>query len=367
LLLQTVGGAALVVVLVFAAAMFNQGMEGVLRASGSPRNVMLLGAGSEESIERSEVAMQAETLATAGIRGIEQRAETPAVSGEVHYMGTLIFPERGKAQALLRGITPAAFEVHREARILTGHYPGPGEVLVGRLAYRNLDQPANALEIGSELEFEGQRFSVAGTFSAPGTVMEGEVWFDRNDLMTLTQRDALSVVVLRMESEEAFGAAELFANQRLDLELVALRESAYYAELARFYGPIRAMTWLTAALVGAGAAFGGMNLLYAAFAGRIRELATLQAVGFSRRAIFFSLLQESVLAALLGTLAAALATVWLLEGLTVNFSLGTFRLSLTPAIIGLGMATGLALGILGTIPPAIRCLGAPLPTALRSA
>jgi hypothetical protein len=31
-----------------------------------------------------------------------------------------------------------------------------------------------------------------------------------------------------------------------------------------------------------------------------------------------------------------------------------------------GLLTGLLLGILGSIPPAVRCLGTPLPTALRS-
>ena len=51
------------------------------------------------------------------------------------------------------------------------------------------------------------------------------------------------------------------------------------------------MTWLTAIfLIAAGAAFGGMNMLYAAFATRIREIATLQAVGYSRISIFVSLL-----------------------------------------------------------------------------
>jgi hypothetical protein len=365
-LAQKVGGAALVVLLVFAAGAFNGGMKRVLQATGSPQNVILLGAGSEESVERSEIAVQTEALATAGIGGIETRAGVPAVSGEVHYMGKLFFPDGGEAQALLRGVTPAAFEVHREARIIAGSYPGPGEVLAGRLAHRTLGVPASALEPGRKVTFEGQTLTVSGTFAAPGTVMESEVWFTRGDLMTLTQRENLSCVVVRMEGTGGFKNADLFARQRLDLELVALRESDYYGKLAGFYAPIRGMTWLTAALVGAGAAFGGLNMLYAAFASRIREIATLQAVGFSRRAVFLSLVQESLLATLLGTLLAAFLAVTLLEGVTVNFSLGTFRLILTPQVIAMGLGTGLALGSLGAIPPALRCLRAPLPTALRS-
>lgn len=365
-LMQKVCGAALVVFLVFAAGAFNHGMDRVLSASGSPQNVILLGAGSEESVERSQVSPQTETLAAAGIRGINSRLEIPAVSGEVHYMSELAFPNGQRAQALLRGVTPAAFEVYRAIRIVEGRYPKPGEVLVGKLAHHNLGIDAEALKPGAKLSFEGQDFTVAGVFTAPGTVMESEVWFNRNDLMTLTQRDMLSCVVLRLESAEDFAAADLFSKQRLDLELTALRESDYYAKLSAFYGPIRIMTWLTALLIAAGAIFGGINMLYAAFASRIREMATLQAIGFKRWAIFVSLITESLLATMLGTLIAALAVTLLLEGQTVNFSMGAFRLTLSSSVATAGLLTGLLLGIIGAIPPAIRCLASPLPSALRS-
>jgi ABC-type antimicrobial peptide transport system permease subunit len=126
------------------------------------------------------------------------------------------------------------------------------------------------------------------------------------------------------------------------------------------------MTWLTAGLIAAGAVFGGFNMLYAAFASRIRELATLQAIGFTRTAVFISLVQESLLATLTGTLCAAFAAVWILEGQTIYFSIGTFSLQMSAGVVLTGLLTGLLLGILGSIPPAIRCLGASLPSSLRS-
>ena len=64
-LLQTVGGSALVVLLVIAAAALNDGMEELLKASGSSKNVLLVGSGSEESVERSEVRLEAEAAAAA--------------------------------------------------------------------------------------------------------------------------------------------------------------------------------------------------------------------------------------------------------------------------------------------------------------
>ena len=127
-------------------------------------------------------------------------------------MGLIDVPEAGTKQALFRGVTPAALEVHREVRILEGHYPNPGEVIVGKLAHHSLEVLPNALTPGGILRFEGQEFRIAGVFEAPGTVMESEVWFDRTDLMTAIQRDSLSCVVVRLDSLDGFKDADLFCK-----------------------------------------------------------------------------------------------------------------------------------------------------------
>ncbi|MEM9282763.1 MAG: ABC transporter permease [Verrucomicrobiota bacterium] len=364
-LFQKVLGSALVVFLIFAAGTFNEGMKALLQASGNPENVILVSAGSEESVERSEVMIQSEEQIAAGVRGIATRMDQLAVSGEVHYMGNVIAGSI-LTKALLRGVAPSAFEVHREVRLLEGRYPASGEVIVGRLAWNTLGVSEDELAVGRSVVFEGQEFRIAGLFEAPGTVMESEIWLDRTDLMTLVQRDTLSCVVIRLASADDYPEVDLFSKQRLDLELVAIRESDYYGKMAEFYGPIRGMTWLTAGLVAAGAVFGGLNMLYAAFSSRIRELATLQSIGFSRGAILVCLMQESLLSTLLGTLVAAYAAVLLLEGMMVPFSFGSFHLVIGGGIAFGGLATGVLLGTIGALPPAIRCLGSPLPVALRS-
>ncbi len=363
---QKVAGSCLVVILVLAAGAFNQGMDQLLRSSGAQENVIFLGAGSEESVERSEVHMQAEQQIAAGVRKIRQRMNVLSVSGEVHYMGMLSFDGGKSKQALLRGVTVQALEVHDEVRLIEGRFPGSGEVMIGRLTHVTLGMNAEDLTIGSVINFESERFEIVGVFDAPGTVLESEVWFKRSDLMTLTQRESLSCVVIKMDSKEEFKHADLFAKQRLDLELTAVRESDYYAQLSSFYAPIRWMTWLTALLIAAGAVFGGFNMLYAAFASRIKELAALQTIGFSRTAIFLSLVQESLLTTLIGTFLAVALSVLLLEGNTIYFSIGTFSLTFDPRLLLIGLLTGLGLGTIGAIPPSIRCLATSLPKALRS-
>ena len=73
-LVQTLVGSSLVVLLVMSAQALNAGMQRTLRASGSPANLMLLGAGSEESVQRSEVSEP---------RNLEIRAHTQLAIDEL--------------------------------------------------------------------------------------------------------------------------------------------------------------------------------------------------------------------------------------------------------------------------------------------
>lgn len=363
---QIVLGAALVILLLMMAAALTDGMDAVLRSSGSDRNVILLGSGSEESVERSEVNAAVPGLVAASVPGLHSVLGRSAVSGEIHYNGFVTAPAGSeRRQALLRGVTPAALLVHPEVQLIEGHFPRPGEVMIGRLATNKLRLPDDSFRLGDQVQVGDTTLRVAGFFQAPGTVMEAEIWTDLGDMFAIAQRDTISCAVVRL-GDAGFDDVEIFTLQRLDLELVALRESEYYAKLSAFYTPLRVMTWVTAALVAAGAIFGGLNTMYAAFSARIREMATLQAVGFKRPALLLSLLQESLLATMLGALLASGLALWLADGLTVPFSIGTFVIDISPSVLGIGLVGGLALAIVGALPPAWTCLRPNLPVALRS-
>ncbi len=364
---QIILGAALVIALVMLAAALSNGMDAVLRSSGSDRNVIVLGSGSEESVERSEIGANVPGLLAASIPGIADVLGQTAVSGEIHYNGFLTPPAgQGEArQALFRGVTSSALLVHPDVRLLEGRFPRPGEAMIGRLAHHKLRLSPEAIRVGQAIRAGDTELTISGIFQAPGTVMEAEVWTDLGDMLAITQRDTLSCAVVRLGAA-SFDDVEIFTLQRLDLELVAMRESDYYAKLSAFYTPLRAMTWVTAILVAAGAIFGGLNTLYAAFSARIREMATLQAIGFKRPALLLSLLQESLLATMIGAFVAAFFALAVADGLTIPFSIGTFVIDISPGVLGIGLLGGLVLAFVGALPPAWTCLRPSLPVALRS-
>jgi putative ABC transport system permease protein len=371
-LTMSVLGSTLVVVLMLAAAGFVRGMSTSIRATGSADNVILLGAGSEESIERSEVEASVPSTVEATLSGVRTRAGVGFVSPEVHVqlsVGTPEQPADMRRSVLVRGITPTAVLVHDQVRIVEGRLPraSEAEVMLGRMTPATIGASEQAAAVGRTLLIDGKPWTVVGRFEAPGTVMDAEVWAPLTRLMEATRRQTISCVVLTIDPEHGeIADVDAFAKSRPDLELSAVGEQAYYASLAAFFGPIRLVTWVTAGLVVLGGVLGGLNTMYAAFASRVREVGTLRSLGFRRRAIVLSLVQESTLASAIGALIGAAVGVLVLDGLSVRFSLGAFGLVIDEVVLGVGLAAGAMLGLLGAVPPALRCLRMTIPEALKA-
>lgn len=363
-----VGGSGLVVLLMLIAIGFVKGMRTSLGDTGEPDNVMLVLTGSEESVERSEIVSGVETQLLGSVDGFKHTFGVPHVSPEIHVQIGMQFDADAPAiPASLRGVTPTAFLVHPRVRIVQGQPPRPGhnELMVGRLAGTRMGLSADQLAIGRTLYLDGRPWTVSGIFEAGGTVMDSEIWLPLYDLLTATRRETISTVIASLDTA-TFGDVDQFARQRIDLELAAMMEQDYYSGLSRFYRPIQGVALLTAALIALTGLCGGLNALYAAFASRVRELGALQAIGFSRRAILVSLVQESALACSMGSLIATAIGAFLLDGVSVRFSLGAFGLMIDASVIGAGLLIGLGLGVIGALPPAYRCLKLPISTALKA-
>ena len=366
-------GAALMVLLVLASAGFVRGMQQTLGAAEPlHEKVLLLGAGSEEALERSQIDASAASIAAASIRGVREVGGVPYVSPELNTALPLFRPHEPERElsAVIRGVTDAALLVHPSVEVTAGRTPrtGADELMVGGLAATRMGLEDAELELGGSLLLDGRPFEIVGRFRAPQTVMDAEVWVPLPDLQVATRREAtLSSVVLAMEpGASSFAAADLFAKSRLDLELTALREADYHASLNRFFRPIRAVVLLTAALIGMGGLLGGLNTMYAAFASRVREIGMLQALGYRRVAVALNLAQESLLAAAAGTALGLAVGHAALSGVAVRFSMGAFTLALDAPVVLSALAAGLALGVVGAIPPALACLRLPIPAALKS-
>ena len=365
-LLLTVFGSGLVVLLIMIAGGFMVGMKTTLDVSGAKNNIMLLGAGSVESVERSEVGMDTAGIVAGSIDGFRNHAGLEGVSPEIHIQMPIEVDGEDRL-ILIRGIRPEAFLVHDQVQITSGQTPrnGRNEILIGKLATRTLgyENPEDAL--GESIMLDDDEYTISGVLEADGGIVEGEMWTSLTDLQVTSQRDTLSCVIVALDEAKP-SDLDMFAASRIDLELAAISEDEYFSALSSFYKPIEIMVVMTCIMIAVGGMLGGFNSTYAAFASRVREVGALQVLGYQRGAIALSLVQESILTASIGAIIACLIAMFALDGFTVRFSMGTFTLSMTAGIIALGVGSGLLLGVIGAIAPALRCLRLPIPEALRA-
>jgi len=362
----TLGALAVVILLVFVVVGFIRGLEKSLAVSGDPDVVLVYSLGADMNIENSAVAARTPGLLTASVKGVQQRFGLPHVSPEL-YLGTRV--AAGKQQGalgLVRGVTTTAALVRRQVRIVEGKWPGPDEILAGRLAAAKLGVDPPQLAIGQQVQFEGRTWRVSGQFTAGGSAFESELWCRLPDLQQALKRQDLSVVALLFQPGANPAEVELFCKQRVDLELQAVGETDYYASLQKHYKPVRMLAWLVVFLVAAAGVFAGLNMMYGAVAGRIREIATLQAVGYRRRAILVSLVQEGALLAAAASLLAGLVALLWLNGMAVRVTMGAFAIRVDSVALLIGCGTGLLLGIVGAIPPAIKALHLPVAESLKA-
>ncbi len=363
----TFAGLTTVILLVFVVVGFIRGLQRSLQVSGDPNTAIVFSLGMGENLEYSSIAMRTSDLVPASVSGIQSRYGKPYVSPEL-YLGTQIgLPgQEEPAMGLVRGLTQSALLVRQQVEIEKGDWPESGEIMIGKMAATKLGAGRDGLAIGQTLKLENRDWKISGIFSAGGAAFESEVWCRLDELQQAMKRQDLSIVAVTLAPEGDFADLDLFCKERLDLELQVMRETDYYATLQRDYAPVKMLAWLVVLLVSGAGVFAGLNTMYGSVVGRIPELATLQTIGFVRRSIMVSLIQEGVVLAASACLLATLFALIFVNGSSVRFTMGAFSLRIDNVSVLIGCGVGLLLGFFGAIPPAIKALRMPIVEGLKS-
>lgn len=376
--LLTLTGLTTVILMVLVLVGFVRGLEGMLEVSGDPQTALVFSLGMGENLEYSSIPMRTSDLIPASVAGIQERDGVQYVSPEL-YLGTQIHlagasdlaDQSGagvatESFALVRGVTPGALRVRDQIQLESGSWPQPGQVMVGRLAATKVGASGTQLSVGNTLEMESREWTISGVFSAAGTAFESEIWCRLDDLQQAMKRQDLSLVAVRLAPDGDFVDLDLFCKERLDLELQSIVEPDYYAALHRDYAPIRWLVWLVVLLVAGAGLLAGLNTMYGAAVGRIPELSMLRTLGFVRRAIAISLVQEALVLALTASLLASLIGIMLFDGAAIKFTMGAFALQIDKVCVLIGCGTGLVLGLTGALPAAVRALRMPVVEGLKA-
>lgn len=356
----TLLGIGLITMLVVLMGGFAQGLAGTARSSAAADVIVLTGSSGEYDMIRSVIARGNAEAAAAGLPHVVEVGGMRAVSIELH-----VATRKGDRIGMVRGVTPEAFLVHRQATVVEGREPrGPFELMAGRLAASRMDLRDEDLAVGAIIELENLNWTVVGRFAAPGTVLEAEIWGRLEDVSLATGRMDVSCVAARIAHPAHMAKVALWINRNgVAYEVSGVTEAKLFEALQHALDPIAALAWLMALLVLVGGVFACSNTMFAAVLARTREMGMLRAIGYGPFAIGGSLLQEALLLGLIGGLAGFWAA-GLFGEVPLKFPMGAFYLDLSPTIRLAGLGSALLAGVIGGLVPALRAVRMPLPDAL---
>ncbi len=352
-------GLALVTWVFACALMLPNGIQKTLGRAASPDVAIVLRKGSDNemtsAVEDKQVNL---VLAQAAQVGASKK---PIGVGEVL---VVVLMDKvgydGVSNVTVRGVPEDALAFRPTAKIVEGRAPNPGteEVVVGSAIRGRF----KGLQLGETFELKKNRpAKVVGIFSDGGSAFESEVWADIHVIRQAFGRgNNSSSVRVRLDSPSKFDTFKALVESDRQLGLVAMRESDFFEKQSQMTGMLlNGLGVMIAFFVGVGAMIGAMITMNAQVAGRVREIGTLRALGFSKGSILFSFLIESLVLALvgggIGTVAAlAMGAVKLTMMNMGTWSEVVFGFEPTPGIIISAVVLAAFMGLVGGFLPAIR-------------
>ncbi len=369
-LVIVIGIAGVVGVLVALLSM-GAGFAATLGGTGTEERTIVLRGGSVD--ELSSVITREQSQIIGDAPGVARDADgKPVMVAEFYLLTDVAKPDSTSPNnVVVRGTQSDVARVRPEFRIVEGRMfeSGVREVIIGTGVARQFE----TLQRGGTVDVRDGAWKIVGIFETGGDVHESELWVDAGALETASRRSAFNSVTLQLESADAFQAFKDALTTDPRMVVNPQRQTDYYASRSeQLHMLIRILGYTVAVIMGIGAVFGALNVMYAAVATRTVEIATLRALGFGGLPVVISVMIESLLLALAGGLVGALGAYLFFNGFTVNtlnfqtFSQVAFAFQVTPELIRQGIVWALVMGLIGGLFPAVRAARLPVVDALRA-
>ncbi|MBR9824789.1 MAG: ABC transporter permease [Alphaproteobacteria bacterium] len=363
--LATIFSIALVVAVLLGFLAMANGFRATLSSTGSDDVAVMLRGGSQaelnSGLSRDDQRIVAEAPGIA-----RDAAGEPIVSGELYVIVDGIKrSSRTEANLPLRGVGPLAATLRADYQIVEGRAfePGSNELVVGQSVQREF----SGFDLGQVIRLGTNEWVVVGVFSTGGSVFESEIWADIGTIQNLYQRGtAIQSIRARMTSADAIEGLEAFIENEPRLNLDVTNEAEYYADQAGGTSDlIMFLGWPLAIAMAIGALAGAWNTMYSSVDTRMKEIATLRAIGFAGSSAAIGTMVESMILAVIGGLVGAVAVFLIFDGISAStlgggFTQVVFSFAVTADAIINGIVLALIIGFAGSIFPAIRAARIPL-------
>lgn len=368
----TVGGFALVVFVFTAVLMMSHGVEQTLASSGSDKNIVVARKSSQGEISSIIDGESVNVIMTLPQVAKDNNGRLLATAEPVVVINLYKKNDGGMSNVTVRGVGESVMQVRRHVRMDEGRMfnPGSREVVVGKAVAGGFD----ATQIGSQIKFASDLWTVVGVFSADGSAFESEIWGDSRQLQAAFNRqNTVSTLTLTLKEDATIDdLKKAFEGDRRLTQYEPKTETKFYREqseaLATF---INYLGIAVTIIFSFGAIVGAIITMYTAVANRTQEIGTLRSLGFRRKSVLFTFLLESVLISAVGGVAGiAIASVLQFYSIsTINFnsfSELSFAFALSPDIVLTSMLFAIFMGVIGGFFPSVRAARLKIVDALRN-
>ncbi|MBN7820304.1 ABC transporter permease [Bowmanella yangjiangensis] len=367
--LAMVLASAVVVAVLLAFLAMAKGFEATLQSAGQEDVAFFIRTGSAAELNSSVMKEQVDLLREAP--GIASDENGKLVSPELYVIVDGTKRSSGTdANIPLRGIEQQGLALRNNFKIVQGRLftPGTDELIVGEGVLRQFE----GFELGKEVRFGKNRWTVVGVFSTGGNVFESELWADAKVIQTLYNRGSSYQSVrakltadARLEDIQAYIKNEPRLNQEVQTE------ANYFAVQGEGLSYMAIFGRVISAVMALGALAGALNTMYTSVSDRAKEIATLRAIGFSNLSAFIGTMAEALVLALFGGVLGALAAFLLFDGLSAStlggsFTQVVFSFEMTGQLVMQGIWLALFIGFISGFFPAWRATSVPVAVAFQS-
>lgn len=365
-----IAGVTLVLIAVLSiAAGFRQALE----LSGSPDVGVILRSGATN--EMSSGFGQDQVTVISDAPGIKRDGSgKPIVSAELYVLadGKLRNKDTG-ANLPFRGVSPSAPLLRKSFKIDKGKMmrEGTNEIIVGKGVVSNYEN----IDVGKTVRWGNADWVIVGIFSDDGGIAESEAWGDARLVQQVWNRGTSYQSVRVRLADASDGTLKKFKDSLTKdprVQVAIQREPQFYAEQQQLMSTlIKGAGFVFAFMMGLAAILAAVNTMLNAVASRVREIATLRAMGFGAAPVVFSVLIEALLLGAAGGLLGGLLALVFLNGMqssTMNFqsfSQITYAFTVTPQLVVTGIIYGLILTFIAGLLPGVRAARLPITTGLR--
>ncbi len=345
-------GIAAVMILTGIAWGFERSFLAIYRAKGIDLVVVRAGIGNQLS-SNLDAGLAGRIGAIPGVADV-----TPSL------MDTVAFEDKNLVSVLANGWEGGS-RLFRGVRVLGGRALRPDDgraVMLGRVLRMNLGK-----DVGDPIAVAGEPFRVVGVFESDSLFENGGLIIPLAELQRMMGRPGqVTGFVVAARSSSTGDVAALARRIEADVPGVAAVPARDYVQGDLQIRLTKTMAWATTAVALVLGSIGLLNTMVMTVFERTGEVGLLRALGWRRRRILALILGEAVVLGLLGSIVGtALAYLGVRALLLAPTSRGFIDPDLPPGVVGIGLAMGVILSLLGGLYPALRASALDPTEALR--